>query len=149
MRVRRSGGSRQKKDRPGTKVACLTIELYRGRRYTPSLDINKPKIQCDQSNIIDVERGMWNVPKWVAIRSRWVPPPSFFSMWLCWIHWNRLWSCLILNDATYITLSELTLLSAINFISFFFFFGFPVDLLITLNLSDIRPDPYSVLSSSF
>lgn len=70
-------------------------------------------------------------------------------MWLCWIHWNRLWSCLILNDATYITLSELTLLSAINFISFFFFFGFPVDLLITLNLSDIRPDPYSVLSSSF
>lgn len=103
VRVRRSGGSRQKKDRPGTKVACLTIELYRGRRYTPSLDINKLKIQCDQSNIIDVERGMWNVPKWVAIRSRWVPPPSFFSMWLCWIHWNHIWSCFILNDATYIT----------------------------------------------
>lgn len=57
MRVRRSGGSRQKKDRPGTKVACLTIKLYRAEDILPALDINKPKIQCDQSNIIECGEG--------------------------------------------------------------------------------------------
>jgi hypothetical protein len=48
-------------------------------KYIPNLDLKKPKIQCDQSNIIDVERGMWNVPKWVAIRSRLGSTPIVLS----------------------------------------------------------------------